>query len=85
MAGRGGTRRGSGGLSAADALAIVLVIILLGSSLGALIASRDPQFVGRTQMWARAVVSHLSPSLLLPNRASAEAPPSPRLSRTEAP
>jgi hypothetical protein len=77
MEGRGGTtRRGSSGLDVADALAIVFVILLLTSTLGALIASRNPTFLTRTEEWFRVTTSRLNFNLIAPNQAAAEAPPS---------
>ena len=77
MEGRGGSsRRGSSGIDVADALAIIFVIVLLTSTLGALLATRNPSFMVRTKEWVRIATSHLNFSLLAPNQAAAEAPPS---------
>jgi hypothetical protein len=78
MEGRGGSssRRGSSGLDIADALAIIFVIVLLTSTLGALLASRNPSFMVRTKEWIRVVTRQINASLLAPNQAAAEAPPS---------
>jgi len=76
VVGRSGSRREASGLGAGDVLAIVLVILLLSCSLGALVAKRDARFVARTQQWVRVLASHLKPSLLLLNQAFAQAPPS---------
>jgi hypothetical protein len=77
MQGRGGSdRRGSSGLDVADTLAIIFVIVLLTSTLGALLAIRNPSFVAQTEEWVRVARSQLSFSLLAPNQAAAEAPPS---------
>lgn len=75
MEGRGGMRRGSIGLGASDALAIILIILILVGSLGALLAQRDARFVSQTQQWLRLAVDHLSSSIFLPNQAAAEASP----------
>ncbi len=76
MHGRGGTQRGSMGLGTVDAVAIILVILILGGSLGALLASRDAQLVSRAQQWVRIAMSSLSLNLVSPNQAAAEASPS---------
>jgi len=75
MQGRGGTRRGSVGLDVVDAVAIVLVIMILSGSLGVLLASRDAGIVTRAQQWVRLAMGSFSLSLLSPNQAAAEAPP----------
>ena len=76
MEGRGGSRRNSTRLDVADGLAIIFVIILLTTTLGALVATRNPRFVVHTEEWIRVASSHLSFNLLAPNQAAAEAPPS---------
>jgi uncharacterized membrane protein len=77
MKGRGGsTRRGSQRLDVADALAIIFVIVLLTSTLGGLLVSRNRNIATRAQQWVRVATNHLSLSVLTPNQASAEAPPS---------
>jgi hypothetical protein len=77
MVGRGGSgmARGSGGLGAIDMISIVLVIVILGTSLGVLLTGRDSRFAARAQDWMRLVAAHLTPSLFLPNQAAAEDPP----------
>jgi hypothetical protein len=64
------------GFGAMDAVAILLVILILSGSLGALLASRDVQFVARAQQWVRLAMDSLSLNVFLPNQASAEATPS---------
>jgi K+-transporting ATPase A subunit len=76
MEGRGGARRGSTGLDVADALAIIFVIVLLSTTLCALLVTRNPHFVARTEEWMRVATNHLSLNLLAPTQAAAEAPPS---------
>ena len=72
---RGGVRRGSVGFGAVDAMAILLVILILSGSLGALLASRDNGLVSRAQQLLRAAANSLNLNPLSPNQASAESPP----------
>ncbi len=68
---QGRKRRGSVGLGTMDAVAILLVILILSGSLGALLASRDVQLVSRAQQWVRLAMNSLSLNLFSPNQASA--------------
>ena len=73
---RGSTRRGSVGLGVVDAMAIILVILILGGSLGALLASRDTDLVSRAHYLVRLALDSVSLNSISPDQASAEAPPS---------